>query len=77
LINNYIIIFFLDLKLVTDFIPNHSSYKCEWFQKSIKREGKYTDYYIWRDASNQNEVMRNSSVKPIPPNNWVNNIYLF
>ncbi|XP_027848442.1 maltase 2-like isoform X2 [Aphis gossypii] len=60
-----------NLKLVTDFIPNHSSYKCEWFQKSIKREGKYTNYYIWRDASNQQEVMENPSVKPIPPNNWL------
>lgn len=60
-----------NLKLVTDFIPNHSSYKCEWFKKSIKRQGKYTDYYIWRDASNQEEVLRNSTIKPIPPNNWL------
>jgi len=60
-----------NLKLVTDFIPNHSSYKCEWFQKSIKREGKYADYYIWRDALNQNEVLKDSSIKPIPPNNWL------
>jgi len=60
-----------NLKLVTDFIPNHSSYKCEWFQKSIKREGKYADYYVWRDALNQNEVMSNSSIEPIPPNNWL------
>jgi len=67
--------YFLDLKLVTDFIPNHSSYKCEWFEKSIKREGKYEDYYVWRNASNQDEILANSTIKPIPPNNWVNNIY--
>jgi len=58
------------LKLIIDFVPNHSSYKCEWFSKSIKNEGKYGDYYVWRDASNQNEL-GNSSVAPKPPNNWV------
>ncbi|KAF0766758.1 maltase 2-like, partial [Aphis craccivora] len=60
-----------NLKLITELIPNHSSYECEWFQKSIKREGKYADYYVWRNASNQDEVMQNSSIKPIPPNNWL------
>ncbi|XP_060865355.1 maltase A3-like [Metopolophium dirhodum] len=60
-----------NLKLVIDFIPNHSSYKCEWFKKSIEREDKYTDYYVWRNASNQDEVLRNSTIKPKPPNNWL------
>ncbi|XP_060865657.1 maltase A3-like [Metopolophium dirhodum] len=60
-----------NLKLVIDLIPNHSSYKCEWFEKSIKQEGKYKDYYIWHNASNQDEVLSNSSVTPIPPNNWL------
>eukprot|EP00102_Acyrthosiphon_pisum_P016912 XP_008188052.1 PREDICTED: maltase A2-like [Acyrthosiphon pisum] len=52
-----------NLKLVTDIVPNHSSYKCEWFKKSIKREDKYADYYMWRNASNQDEVLRNSTIK--------------
>ncbi|XP_029347067.1 maltase A2-like [Acyrthosiphon pisum] len=60
-----------NLKLIIDFIPNHSSYKCEWFEKSIKQEGKYKDYYIWRNASNQDEVTRNPSITPKPPNNWL------
>lgn len=60
-----------NLKLIIDIIPNHSSYKCEWFQKSIKQEGKYKDYYMWRNASNQDEVLTNSSVTPIAPNAWV------
>jgi len=67
----FLIILLLDLKLIIDLIPNHSSYKCEWFDKSIKQEGKYKDYYIWRNASNQNEVLSNSSITPTPPNNWV------
>lgn len=62
---------FLDLKLITDLVPNHTSYKCEWFEKSVRREGKYTDYYMWKDAKNQDEVLEHS-VTPIPPNNWVN-----
>lgn len=53
-----------------EFVPNHSSHKCEWFSKSIKKEGKYDDYYVWRNASNQDELS-NSSITPIPPNNWV------
>jgi len=67
---------FLDLKMITDFVPNHSSYKCEWFQKSIRREGKYTDYYVWKNAANQ-ELVLNSSATPIVPNNWVNNELYF
>lgn len=55
-----------------EFVPNHSSYKCEWFSKSIKQEDKYRDYYMWRNASNQDQL-DNSSVTPIPPNNWVIN----
>lgn len=54
-------------------IPNHSSYKCEWFEKSKKRIEKYENYYVWRNASNQAELT-NSSITPLPPNNWVNNM---
>lgn len=61
---------FLELKLMTDFVPNHSSNKCEWFEKSIKREGKYSNYYIWKNAKNQDDVIQNGAT-PIPPNNWV------
>ncbi|CAI6365308.1 unnamed protein product [Macrosiphum euphorbiae] len=60
-----------NLKLVTDFVPNHSSYKCEWFTKSVERQGKYADYYLWRNASNQDEILKNSTIKPKPPNNWL------
>jgi glycosidase len=51
-------------------VPNRSSYKCEWFSKSIKREGKYGDYYIWHDALNQDQA-DNETFTPTPPNNWV------
>lgn len=56
-----------------EFVPNHSSYKCEWFSKSIKREGKYEDYYVWHNALNQDEL-GSKSVTPTPPNNWVKHL---
>ncbi|XP_067559204.1 amino acid transporter heavy chain SLC3A1 isoform X3 [Pseudorca crassidens] len=52
------------LKLIIDFIPNHTSDKHTWFQWSRNRTGKYTDYYIWHDCTRANG-------KTIPPNNWL------
>jgi oligo-1,6-glucosidase len=37
------------IKLVMDLVINHTSNEHDWFKKSIKREGKYTDYYHWED----------------------------
>lgn len=54
----------LELKVVVDLVPNHSSDKHEWFEKSVNREGKYTDYYVWADGKMVNGVRQ-------PPNNWV------
>ncbi|KAL4097548.1 hypothetical protein QTP88_022306 [Uroleucon formosanum] len=58
------------LKLIIDFVPNHSSSQCEWFLKSIKNEDNYDEYYIWRNASNQDQLS-NLTITPIPPNNWL------
>ncbi len=56
-----------DMKLVMDFIPNHSSNEHDWFQRSVRREDPYTDYYVWLDPVGYDE-----EDNPIPPNNWVN-----
>lgn len=45
----------LGIKVIMDFIPNHSSNQHEWFIKSEDGEEEYKDYYVWRDK----------------PNNWV------
>lgn len=63
---------FSDLKLLLEIVPNHSSYKCKWFSKSVRKHVKYDDYYVWQNASNQDQL-GNSSVVPEPPNNWVSN----
>ncbi|XP_065314832.1 alpha-glucosidase-like [Gordionus sp. m RMFG-2023] len=49
-----------DLKIIMDFVPNHTSDQHPWFQKSLKREDPYTDYYVWRDGD-----------KDKIPNNWL------
>ncbi|KAM8851592.1 amino acid transporter heavy chain SLC3A1 [Synchiropus picturatus] len=49
------------LKLIMDFIPNHTSDKHRWFNLSRAREPAYEDYYIWADCN---------ATDP-RPNNWV------
>ncbi|CAL8089651.1 unnamed protein product [Orchesella dallaii] len=55
------------LKLIMDFVPNHSSDMHAWFNKSIHSEGKYKDYYVWKDPKGYD-----AEGNPIPPANWVN-----
>lgn len=42
----------LGIKVIMDFIPNHSSDQHEWFVKSENRAEGYEDYYVWRDETN-------------------------
>lgn len=39
----------LGVQILLDFEPNHSSDECIWFQKSVKREADYEDFYMWHD----------------------------
>ncbi|XP_018580671.1 neutral and basic amino acid transport protein rBAT [Scleropages formosus] len=48
------------LKMIMDYIPNHTSDKHVWFQLSRNRTKNYEDYYVWVNCT-QTE----------PPNNWV------
>lgn len=52
------------IRLMVDFIPNHSSDQHEWFQKSRRREEGYDDWYIWHPG-HKDEHGNNH-----PPNNW-------
>jgi oligo-1,6-glucosidase/alpha-glucosidase len=50
------------LKLILDFVPNHSSDRHPWFIESrSSRDNPKRDWYIWRDAAAGGG----------PPNNWI------
>ncbi|PNG27351.1 alpha-amylase family glycosyl hydrolase [Methylocella silvestris] len=48
------------LKIVLDFVPNHTSIEHEWFEASRQRRDDKSDWYIWRDGASSGG----------PPNNW-------
>ncbi|XP_059476122.1 maltase 1-like [Neocloeon triangulifer] len=54
------------LKLVMDFVPNHTSDEHDWFIRSVNREDPYTNYYIWKDS-----LGLDANGTQIPPNNWL------
>lgn len=64
----------LDIKIIMDFVPNHSSDQHEWFIKSANRTPGYEDYYTWKDGKNcepEEEWDPESETLPCdPPNNW-------
>ncbi|XP_036429726.1 neutral and basic amino acid transport protein rBAT isoform X1 [Colossoma macropomum] len=50
----------MGIKLIMDYIPNHTSDKHVWFQLSRNRTDHYSDFYIWVNCTEGH-----------PPNNWV------
>ena len=55
-----------DMQLIIDLVPNHTSDEHEWFKASrASREGSYADWYVWRDAK------QDESGNRLPPNNWL------
>ncbi|XP_058460534.1 maltase A3-like [Malaya genurostris] len=57
----------LGLKVILDFVPNHSSDENEWFKKSERRQEGFEDFYVWHPG----KVNPVNPSKPLPPNNWV------
>lgn len=59
----------LDIKLILDFVPNHSSDQHKWFQASADpnhtEHEKYKDYYIWHEG----RLLENGT--RIAPSNWL------
>ena len=56
------------MKIIMDFVPNHSSKNHTWFLESAKNNdanNEYRDYYVWADPAG------NPGGSPQPPNNWV------
>ena len=44
----------LGIRVMMDMALNHSSNIHKWFQSSELKEGKYTDFYIWKDSIQNN-----------------------
>jgi len=54
----------LGLKVILDFVPNHSSDEHPWFRESRRsRSSTFRDWYIWHDPAADGG----------PPNNWLSN----
>lgn len=57
----------LNIKLVLDFVPNHTSDKHEWFIKSARRDVGFEDFYVWHAGRGLDPV----TGERLPPNNWL------
>ncbi|KAI9586343.1 maltase 2-like isoform X1 [Glossina fuscipes] len=55
----------LNIKILLDFVPDHTSDQCLWFKKSSSREKGYEDLYVWADG----RIDENTGERQ-PPNNW-------
>ncbi|CAH4012727.1 unnamed protein product [Pieris brassicae] len=54
----------LDMKIILDLVPNHTSNESMWFQEALKGNEKYYNYFVWEDGViDDNGAMQ-------PPNNW-------
>ncbi|XP_049531303.1 probable maltase [Anopheles darlingi] len=55
----------IGLKLILDFVPNHSSDEHEFFQQSEAGVEPYKDYYIWHSG------ILDANGTRVPPSNWI------
>ncbi|XP_022164993.1 maltase 2-like [Myzus persicae] len=53
------------IKVLLEFVPNHTSDEHEWFQKSIMRIEPFTNYYVWKDP------IIDINGNKTPPSNWL------
>lgn len=58
------------IKLILDFVPNHTSNESIWFQLSEQNDEYYKDFYVWHQG------YKDSDGKRKPPSNW-NSLFRF
>ena len=51
-----------NMRLIIDFVPNHTSIEHPWFQAALRNDPQYVDYFIWHEGKNQGQDR---------PTNWV------
>src|SRR5687768_1008111 len=57
------------LKLILDFVPNHTSDQHAWFRESrASRDNPKRDWYLWRDPGPPSGTRASPGG---PPNNWL------
>lgn len=56
----------LGIRVILDFVPNHSSIEHWWFKQSELGVEPYKDYYVWHPGK-----PISGQIKPDVPNNWV------
>ena len=61
---------FPGIKIILDYVPNHTSDQHEWFIKSEAKDSEYDNYFIWHDGKPNPDGGQN-----LPPNNWVSVFY--
>ncbi|EDW74213.1 maltase A3 [Drosophila willistoni] len=54
----------LDIKIILDFVPNHTSDECDWFIRSAAGEEEYKDFYVWHTGKVVNGIRQ-------PPTSWI------
>jgi maltose alpha-D-glucosyltransferase/alpha-amylase len=58
------------MRIIADFIPNHTSDQHEWFQKArLDKNSPYRDYYVWSDDNSKYKDARIIFVD-IEKSNW-------
>ncbi|XP_014259044.1 alpha-glucosidase-like [Cimex lectularius] len=56
------------IKVLLDFVPNHTSDRHPWFQDSLRKINGKDDFYVWANMST-------FQTKPLPPTNWKSLLY--
>lgn len=61
----------LGIKIILDFVPNHSSDENEWFVRSENSDPMYKDFYVWHDGY----LDPNNASNRLPPSNWLSSFF--